>query len=213
MGIAVAVIIASSLVVGAALATTYRGVQTVTVVQTDTSTLTLISTVKLTTTPIVSTVTATLQSSSMVSTSTTSSSSSTSSTFSASSTSVSCTISGEGGPVYVQLENGSSPVTGLAIDVLHRAPSIGAQSCGTASLPTLYTNSTGWVEIPGDNLPYAGSFLISFVYSGSDYNSTVQILPVTTTYVYISLPSGSVTTINCAYGDCPTMSDTMGMDS
>src|ERR1700722_9964131 len=212
MGIAVAVVIASLVVVGAALATTYRGVQTITVVQTDTSTLTLISTVTLTPTPatIVSTVTATLQSSSIVSTSTTSS---TSSTPSISSTSVSCTISGECGPVYVQLENGSSPVPRLAIDVLHRGPSVGAQSCGTVSLPTLYTNSTGWVEIPGDNLPYAGSFMISFVYSGSDYNSTVQILPVTTTYVYISLPSGSVTTINCAYGDCPTMSDTMGMDS
>jgi hypothetical protein len=212
MGVTVAVIVAASLVVGAVLATSYEGVQTTTVVRTDTSTLTLISTVTLTPTPttVLSTVTATLQSPSTVSPDVTSSMSSTSS---ASSRSVSCTISGEGGPVYVQLENGSSPVTGVAIDVLHRAPNVGAQSCGTASLPTLYTNSTGWVEIPGDNLPYAGSFLISFVYSASDYNSTVQIQLATTTYVYISLPSGSVTTINCAYGDCPTISDTMGMDS
>ena len=203
MGVAVAVIIAASLVVEAALATTYRDVQTTTVVQTDTSTLTLISTVTLAPTTVVSTISVALQSPSIVSTSATSSTSS---------TSVSCTISGEGGPVYVQLENGSSPVPGVAIDVLHLAPGIGAQNCGTAYLPTLYTNSTGWVEIPGDNLPYAGSFLISFVYSATDYNSTVQIQPVTTTYVYVSLPSGSVAITNCVYGDCPTMTDTMGMD-
>ena len=202
IGVAVAVIGATALVMAAVLATTYLDVQTTTVVQTNTSTLTLLSTVTLTptTTTIVSTTTATLQLSSTVSTNTTTSAV------------VSCTISGEGGPVYVQLENGSSPVQGVAIDVVHRGPTVNGQTCGTVYLPALYTNSTGWVEIPGDNLPYAGSFLISLAYSASDYNSTVQIQPVTTTYVYISLPSGSVTTTNCVYDDCPTMSDTMGMD-
>jgi hypothetical protein len=199
----VAAIAAAALVIAAVLATTYIDVrtttvaQTTTVLKTDTSTLTQISTVTLSPAPstIVSTTTATVKLPSAVPT-----------------TSVACTISGEGGPVYAYLENGTLPVPSVAIDVVHLGPTVDGQSCGPAYLPTLYTNSTGWVEIPGDDLPYAGSFLISFVYSGRGYNTTVQIDPVTTSYVYISLPSGSVTTITCVYGGCPTASDTMGMD-
>jgi hypothetical protein len=219
MGVAVAVIVAVSLVAGVVLATTYLDVQTATVVQNHTSTLTLVSTVTLTPSPttIVSTSTVTAQSPSRVSINTTTStvtaqSPSPVSTNTTTSTKVSCTVSGEGGPVYIQLENGSSPLPGVAIDVVHRGPIVNGQDCGTVSLPALYTNSTGWVEIPGDNLPYAGSFLISFVYSASDYNTTIPVQPVTTTYVYVSLPSGEVTTLNCVYDACPTMSDTMGMD-
>jgi hypothetical protein len=201
--VAVAAIAAAALVIAAVLATTYLDVrtttvaQTTTVLQTDTSTLTQISTVTLSPAPstVVSTTTATVQLPSTVQT-----------------TSVACTISGEGGPVYVHLENDTSPVPSAAIDVVHLGPTVDGQSCGTAYLPALYTNSTGWVEVPGDNLPYSGSFLISFVYSSRGYNATVQIEPVTTSYVYISLPSGSVTTVSCVYGGCPTASDTMGMD-
>jgi hypothetical protein len=91
---------------------------------------------------------------------------------------------------------------------------VDGQPCGTASLPILSTNSTGWVQVPGgDGLPYAGSFAVSFVYSGQTYNATITIQPETTTYVTFYVPSGVQATIECLDNSCPTYTNSMSMDS
>jgi hypothetical protein len=129
--------------------------------------------------------------------------------------SVSCTVTGEGGPLFLEVVTDQGvPVQSQQIQVIHTGPTVDGQPCGTASLPTLSTNSTGWVQVPGgDGLPYAGSFAVSFAYSGQTYNATVVIQPETTTYVTFYVPSGVQATTQCLNNSCPTYTNSMSMDS
>lgn len=128
--------------------------------------------------------------------------------------SISCTTTGEGGPLYVAIfTDVGTPVANEQMTVVHDGPSVNGQSCGTRTLAPIFTNSTGWVEVPGgDGLPYAGSFVVSFAYSGQSFNATVPIEPVTTTFVTFYVPSGGVYTTNCELNNCPTYSNSMSMD-
>jgi hypothetical protein len=129
--------------------------------------------------------------------------------------SVSCTVTGEGGPLFLEVVTDEGvPVQDQQIQAIHTGPTVDGQPCGTASLPILSTNSTGWVQVPGgDGLPYAGSFAVSFVYSGQTYNATITIQPETTTYVTFYVPSGVQATIECLDNSCPTYTNSMSMDS
>jgi hypothetical protein len=130
-------------------------------------------------------------------------------------TGISCSVSGEGGPVYLEVvTDQGQPVPDQQIQVVQTGPSVDGQPCGTASLPTLVTNSTGWVQVPdAGSLPYAGSFAVSLVYSGQTYKATITIYPTTTTYVTFYVPSGTVATTNCEFNSCPTYTDSMTMGS
>ena len=127
------------------------------------------------------------------------------------STSFSCTATGEGGPVYLQIDGDQGvPVQSQLVQVVHIGPSVNGQPCGERALPALVTNGTGWVKIPGgDGLPYAGSFSVAFTYSSASYNTSISVFPATSTYVIISVPSGRVSTVDCPYGSCPTYTDSM----
>jgi len=129
--------------------------------------------------------------------------------------SVSCTATGEGGPLFLEVVTDEGvPVQDQQIQTIHTGPTVDNTPCGTASLPTLSTNSTGWVQVPGgDGLPYAGSFAVSFVYSGQTYNATIAIQPETTTYVTFYVPSGVQATTQCPDNSCPTYTNSMSMDS
>lgn len=128
-------------------------------------------------------------------------------------TTTSCPVSGGGGPVYLDIvTDQGQPVPDQQIQVVQTGPSVDGRPCGTASLPTLVTNSTGWAQVPGaGSLPYAGSLAVSFVYSGQTYNGTVTIYPMTTTYVTFYVPSGNVASTNCEFNSCPTYTDSMTM--
>ena len=125
-------------------------------------------------------------------------------------TTVYCTISGEGGPTYIQVVTDQGvPIQGQQIHVIQRGPTVNGQYCGTTALPTLTTNSTGWARVMGSQtIPYAGSLLLSLVYSGQTYNATIAIYPVTWTYVAFHVPSGLVVATNCPLNNCPTSTDT-----
>ena len=129
-------------------------------------------------------------------------------------TSVSCTITGEGGPLYILvLTDLGAPVADQKVGLVHMGPSVNGESCGSRTLAPRFTNSTGWVQVPGgDGLPYAGSFYVSLNYSGRSYNATVSIEPVTTTYLTFYLPSGQYYVMNCQFNNCPMYSDSMMMD-
>jgi hypothetical protein len=140
-------------------------------------------------------------------------STSSSSTSSSQTTSASCTVSGQGGPTYLQVvTNQGAPVQNQQIRVVQDGPSVNGHYCGTSSLPTLTTNSTGWAEVIGtQSLPYAGSLAVSLVYQGRSFNATIAIYPATWTYVTVQVPSGVVFTNNCPENSCPSYTDSMTM--
>ena len=129
----------------------------------------------------------------------------------------SCSISGEGGQVFVKvMTDEGSIVNNGTIQVTHVGPTVNGVLCGTANYNVpLNPNATGYVQVSkSDGLPSAGSYNLTIIagYGGTmTYASTITnvvISPLTTTYLTISIPSGEMIVSNCYEENNCSMSTT-----
>src|SRR2546427_240943 len=112
-----------------------------------------------------------------------------------------CIVFGEASGLFVRVTTDSGvPVAGAEVDAVQNGPVINNVSCGLATINPLYTNSSGFVSMPAaGGRPLAGSFDITVRYSGHQYRTQVDLRPLTATYVFVKVPSGSVSLANCYY--------------
>ncbi len=112
-----------------------------------------------------------------------------------------CIVQGEAAGLFVRVTTDSGvPVSGAEVDAVQNGPVINNVSCGLATINPLYTNTSGFVSIPPANgRPLAGSFEFVVRYSGHSYRAQADLSPLTATFVFVKVPSGTVSLANCYY--------------
>jgi len=117
-----------------------------------------------------------------------------------------CIVFGEASGLFVRVTTDSGvPVAGAEVDAVQNGPIINNVSCGLATINPLYTNSSGFVNIPAaSGRPLAGSFDFVISYGGHVYRAQTDLRPLTATYVFVKVPSGAISSASCYYNErCP----------
>lgn len=118
------------------------------------------------------------------------------------STEYTCTYSGETvGVLFRLVSDTGSPISGVQI----KGQSV--VYCNTErqvqALPLATTNSSGWADMRDGN---GGNYYLTFGYAGTSYNVMISVEPVALTLATLKLPSGILTTQDCAFGNLQSCS-------